>query len=85
MLPEAVNISAFVMKRLTFKGSTLRSRDPEYQINLRDLFEKDVLPGFLDGRFSNPIERTFKWEDIKNAHELMESNETKGKIVCVID
>lgn len=37
-----VNISAFLMKRARFQGSTLRSRKEEYQCKLRDLFEEKV-------------------------------------------
>ena len=44
VLPEKTDISAFIMKRASFVGSTLRSRDPEYQGKLRDVFAEEVLP-----------------------------------------
>jgi len=83
-LPAGVDIGAFVRKRLTYEGSSLRSRDPEYQGKLRDKLET-YLPRFADGRFKILIEKTFSWEQIVDAHKLMESNKTKGKIICVID
>lgn len=83
-LPEGVDISAFVMKRVRYQGSTLRSRDPEYQGRLRDLFEEKALPRLKSGKFEVHIEKVMQWEDIVEAHKLMESNETKGKIICKI-
>lgn len=44
-----------------------------------------VLPELISGKFENPIAKVFKFEEIKEAHELMESNNTQGKIVCVIE
>lgn len=81
---KAVNISQFVMKRLRYEGSTLRSRDVGYQSTVRALFEAQALPKLLSGEFKHYVEKVFDWEDIIAAHELMESNQTMGKIVCVI-
>jgi len=83
-LPDGVDISAFVMKRVRYQGSTLRSRDPEYQGRLRDLFEEKALPQLKSGKFEVHIEKVMPWEQIKEAHQLMESNKTKGKIICTI-
>lgn len=83
-LPAGVDMSAFVFKRVRFQGSTLRSRDPEYQGRLRDLFEEKALPGLKSGAFECHVEKVMSWEQIRQAHELMERNETKGKIICTI-
>ncbi len=82
-LPEGVDISAFLRKRVRYEGSTLRARDTEYQGKLRDRLEQ-YLPKFESGEFKVPIEKVFKWEDVAEAHKLMESNKTKGKIICTI-
>lgn len=84
-LPDKVDISAILAKRLRFEGSTLRSRDLEYQVNLREIFEEKVLPGLINGRYEHHVDTVLKWEDISKGHELMEQNGTKGKIVCVVD
>lgn len=83
--PANVNIAGFLTKRARVQGSQLRSRSLEYQISLRDFFEANVLPGLVDGRLHHVIERVLPWEQIKEAHQLLESNQTKGKVVCVID
>lgn len=46
--PEGASMAPFLGKRLTFKGSTLRSRSPEYQAKLLKTFEEKILPKILD-------------------------------------
>lgn len=83
-LPEGVDMSSFIRKRVRFEGSSLRSRDEDYQGKLRDQLEGHAMPKFGDGSFKIFVEKVFEWEDIVKAHELMESNKTKGKIICRI-
>jgi NADPH:quinone reductase-like Zn-dependent oxidoreductase len=83
-LPEGTDIGAFVRKRVRFEGSTLRSRDEAYQGRLRDRLVEHALPKFRDGSFKVFVEKVFDWEEIVEAHKLMESNKTMGKIICTI-
>ncbi|KAK6388629.1 hypothetical protein LTR65_007785 [Meristemomyces frigidus] len=78
------NFGAFVAKRIRFEGSSLRSRDEQYQGRLRDQLHDHALPKFKDGSFKVLIEKVYPWEQIQDAHRLMESNKTKGKIICTI-
>ncbi len=84
-LPAGVDISAFVMKRVTFQGSSLRSRDEEYQGKLRNTLVEHTAPKMRDGSFKVLVDKVLPWEEIVKAHQLMESNQTKGKIICTID
>lgn len=84
VLPEGVDIGAFIRKRLRFEGSTLRARDEGYQKLLRDQLVEHACPKFGDGSFKIFIDRVLPFEKIIEAHQLMESNQTKGKIICVI-
>lgn len=79
------DVSAFVRKRIRFEGSSLRSRDEAYQGKLRDQLVDHALPKFKDGTFKIWVEKVFPWEEIQEAHRLMESNQTKGKLICKID
>jgi NADPH2:quinone reductase len=79
------DISRFLRKRLRFEGSSLRSRDEAYQGKLRDLLVEHSLPKFVDGTFKVFVEKVFKMEDIQEAHLLMESNQTMGKLICTVD
>lgn len=83
-LPEGVDVSAFVMKRISFVGSSLRSRDEEYQGKLRDQLVEHALPRFKDGRFKIVVDKVLPWEKIQEAHQLLEENKTKGKVICTI-
>ncbi|QSS54330.1 zeta-crystallin/quinone reductase (NADPH) [Histoplasma capsulatum var. duboisii H88] len=83
-LPAGVNISPILRKRLRYEGSSLRSRDIAYQRQLRDLLLDHAMPKFREGTFKIYVERVFPFEKVIDAHLLMESNQTKGKIICTI-
>lgn len=82
-LPAGVDIGAFVRKRVRYEGTTLRSRDLEYQGRLRDKLET-YFDKFEDGTFKIYVDKALPWEEIVEAHKLMEQNTTKGKIICTI-
>lgn len=84
-LPDGVNITPLLMKRIRIEGSTLRSRDEEYQRKLRDNLVSHALPNFRNGSFKVFVEKTFPFEQIVQAHQLLESNSTKGKIICTVE
>ena len=72
-------------KRLRFEGSSLRSRDEAYQGRLKDTLVEHAVEKIRKGEFKVPVERVFGWGNIVQAHQLMESNKTKGKIVCKVE
>lgn len=49
-LEPDTNIMQILFKRLTLKGSTLRSRTVEYQRDLLKSFEKDALGSIREGK-----------------------------------
>ncbi|KAI2996635.1 HD domain protein, cyanamide hydratase family protein [Aspergillus niger] len=83
-LPNGVDIGQLLFKRLRVEGSTLRSRELEYQRKLRDSMVEHVLPRLKDGSFKVFVEKVFPFAKIVEAHKLLESNQTRGKLVCVI-
>ncbi|OKL55650.1 hypothetical protein UA08_09119 [Talaromyces atroroseus] len=80
-LPAGVNIGPILLKRLRIEGSTLRSRDEGYQEKLRNLLVENALPKFKDGKFNIFITKVLPYDQIIEAHKLLESNQTKGKII----
>lgn len=82
---DSVDIARFLRKRCRFEGSSLRSRDEAYQGKLRDQLVDHALPKLKDGTLKVPVEKVFKMEEIKEAHDLMASNQTMGKLICTID
>lgn len=75
------NMSVLLRKRLTIVGTMMRSRPLEEKISLaRDFAERGV-PLFESGRLKPVVDRVFGFDEIRAAHQLMESNDTFGKIV----
>ncbi|KAJ3572133.1 hypothetical protein NPX13_g5150 [Xylaria arbuscula] len=80
---EGVDIGMLLFKRIRLEGSTLRSRDPEYQGRLKDKLA-EYIPDFETGKLKVKIDSVFAMDDIIKAHELMEKNVTTGKIICTV-
>jgi NADPH:quinone reductase-like Zn-dependent oxidoreductase len=78
-----VSLGKLLYKRVRIEGSTLRSRDEEYQGRLRDRLE-EYLPKFESGELKVLIDTVLPWEEIVQAHKLLEENKTMGKIICTI-
>jgi putative PIG3 family NAD(P)H quinone oxidoreductase len=75
------NMGVLLRKRLTIVGTALRSRAIEEKIALSREFEQRMVPLFESGVLQAVVDRVFPFEEIRAAHELMESNATFGKIV----
>uniref|UniRef100_A0A7S4HZX1 Enoyl reductase (ER) domain-containing protein n=1 Tax=Vannella robusta TaxID=1487602 RepID=A0A7S4HZX1_9EUKA len=75
------NLALILRKRLRIEGSTLRARDLQYKEKLAAAIRDYCLPKILDGSFKIFIDREFPVGEIKEAHEYMEANKNKGKIV----
>jgi putative PIG3 family NAD(P)H quinone oxidoreductase len=81
---QEFDLRKILSKRLSIIGSTLRSRSLEYQIDLTQDFTRFALPRFRDGRLKPVIDRVLDWNQVKEAHAIMESNKNSGKIVLKI-
>ena len=82
-LPE-INLYPMLAKRLSIKGTTLRSRSIAYKQKLIQSFFTDFLSDIKSGKIAPVIDSTFDWSEIKEAHNYMEANKNKGKIVLKI-
>ncbi|KAK7427834.1 hypothetical protein QQZ08_005606 [Neonectria magnoliae] len=81
-VPNA-DISQILFKRIRIEGSTLRSRDEDYQGKLRDRLE-EYLPDFESGKLEIFVDKVLPWGEIQEAHEHMEEARNLGKIICTI-
>jgi NADPH2:quinone reductase len=68
-------------KRLTLRGTVLRARSIGEKRVVTAAFAKDVVPLFASGVLRPTVDAIFDLEDIRAAHERLESNATFGKIV----
>ena len=72
-------------KRLRLTGTVLRARPLEEKILATRAFAAEVAPLFAAERLRPVIDSVFSLEDIRAAHERLESNETFGKVVLRVD
>jgi NADPH:quinone reductase-like Zn-dependent oxidoreductase len=76
-----LNMGLLLRKRATIVGTVLRARPLEEKIALAREFSERIVPLFDAGRLKPVIDRVFPFKEIRAAHELMESNDTFGKVV----
>lgn len=82
---KEVNLGQFLKKRIMFVGSTLRTRNLDFKINLTNNFIK-----FADRKLKNEelapvIDSIYNWEEVQLAHDRMLNNLNIGKIVLKIN
>ncbi len=78
--------SRFVMgKRLQIRGTVLRARALEEKILATQTFAAEVVPLLGKGILRPTIDSTFKMAEITKAHERLESNQTFGKVVVLME
>lgn len=80
----AVNLGAFLAKRIQVRGTTLRARAFEDKAVATRAFEKSVLPHIASGRVRVPIDRVFELEQAGDAHRYLESNVNFGKVILAV-
>ncbi len=76
-----INFSQVMSKRLKIIGTVLRSRPTEEKAEATRKFAEEVVPLFTVGKLKPNIDKVFKIEEVKKAHEYLESNASFGKIV----
>jgi putative PIG3 family NAD(P)H quinone oxidoreductase len=78
-----VNLMPIMLKRLTYTGSTLRTRPPSFKARIANELEAQVWPHIERGRIKVVISRTFRLAEASQAHALMESAGHVGKILLI--
>lgn len=68
-------------RRLRVQGTVLRSRPLEEKIGLAQRFSREVIPLFERGALAPVIGQVLPVEAVVEAHAMMESNQTFGKLV----
>ncbi|HEX8890524.1 MAG TPA: NAD(P)H-quinone oxidoreductase [Pyrinomonadaceae bacterium] len=71
-------------KRLRITGTVLRSRSVEEKAHATRLFSAHVLPLLARETVRPVIDKIYNMDEVRAAHERMESNESFGKIVLKI-
>jgi putative PIG3 family NAD(P)H quinone oxidoreductase len=72
-------------KRAKIVGTILRARSAEEKAKATRLFGSHVVPLLASGQVKPVVDSVYKLDQVREAHNRMESNESFGKIVLVID
>ncbi|MGH8638624.1 MAG: zinc-binding dehydrogenase, partial [Burkholderiales bacterium] len=79
-----INLMPIMLKRLTYTGSTLRTRPPEFKARIASELRAQVWPLIESGRIRTVTSRTFPLADAAKAHATMEGAEHAGKILLML-
>ena len=80
-----LNLGTVLTRRLQIRGTVLRSRSAREKADATAAFARDVLPLLESGQVRPVVDSVFPLERIAEAHALLESNRTFGKVVLRID
>jgi putative PIG3 family NAD(P)H quinone oxidoreductase len=76
-----LNYGLVMSKRLKIIGTVLRSRPTAEKAEATRKFAEEVVPLLASGKIKPNIDKIFKIEQIRQAHEYLESNASFGKVV----
>jgi len=76
-----IDLGLLLRKRAIIIGTMLRGRSIEEKAEATRLFASSVLPLVSRGAIRPVIDRVYPVDEIRDAHERMESNQSFGKIV----
>jgi NADPH:quinone reductase-like Zn-dependent oxidoreductase len=79
-----LDIRRVFSRRLTLRGTVLRSRGLDEKIAVAEAFAREVLPLLVSGAVVATVDSVFPLNAIADAHRRMESNDTFGKVVIQI-
>ena len=80
-----LDFSTVMGKRLSITGTVLRARSAEEKGTATRLFASHVVPLLADGAVQPVVDQIYKLEQVREAHTRLESNESFGKVVLMID
>ena len=79
-----VSLAAVLRKRLTIRGTVLRSRAFDERAHDARVFERDVIPLLADGSVAPVVDTVVPLDEIRDAHRIVEANRTFGKVVILM-
>lgn len=80
-----IDYSILMSKRLRVMGTSLRTRSMEEKATATRLFARHVVPLLAGGAVRPVIDKVFEMGEVRAAHQRIESNESFGKVVLVIE
>ena len=81
----SINLGLLMMKRLRIIGSTLRAQPIAKKTEIMNNLKENVWPSLESGDIKPIIDTVIPIEEVDKAHELMESNQTFGKVILKVN
>lgn len=78
---ESLDMAKMLGKRITICASTLRNRSDAYKTALISQFKAGYYPLLNEGMIKPVLDKVFDWQDVVSAHQYIEGNHNKGKVV----
>ena len=79
-----INLMPVMLKRLSYTGSTLRTRPDAFKARIARELEAQVWPHIASGKIRVVTHSTLPLRDAAKAHALMESSQHTGKILLKV-
>ena len=79
-----LDLTLFLVKRLSFTASTLRARPAQEKGRLAAAIEARVWPWVASGQLRPPVDKLFPLADAAAAHAYLEAGEHVGKVVLTV-
>lgn len=80
-----IDLARLLSRRITVVGTVLRARPIEEKIAVARELERTIVPWLAEGRIQAVVDRTFPLAEVAEAHRLLASNDTFGKVLLAID
>src|SRR5262249_35397723 len=80
-----INLMPIMLKRITYTGSTLRTRLPDFKARVAVELREQIWPRIAAKKIHSVNGKTFPLSRAAEAHTLMESAGHTGKIVLIPD
>jgi len=79
-----LDLGTLLRKRISIRGTVLRSRPLEEKIEAAQLFARHLVPLFAQKRLRPIVDRAFPLADAAAAHVYVQSNQGFGKVVLEV-
>lgn len=80
-----IRLGLVITKRLQIKGNTMRSRPLAEKRAITQRFREQWLPLLVNSTIKPVIDMIFPIEQVQDAHEYLETNQSFGKVVLSFD
>lgn len=81
---KEISLGQIMMKRLTIAGSTMRARTTAEKAEIAQGIQQQLAPFWAKGECLPMIYKTFKFDQIQDAHAIMDTGEHIGKVVVEV-